>query len=117
MEKIVFTVAAAAAVLALTACDKKQAAPVAAPETTSAVTEVSASEKAEIDTLGSDLLKLAEVVNTSSGAKRDYADTKLSRLLENTKDADLVDQVFEKLLPGTGYAKGKALSVKLKLKK
>lgn len=117
MKKIAFVVAAAAAVLALTACDKKQAAPVAAPETTSTVTEVSASEKAEVDALGDDLLKLAEAVNTSSGAKRGYADTKLLGLLENTKDAALVSQVFEKLLPGTGYAKGKALSVKLKLKK
>lgn len=118
MRKIVLACAVAGAALAVTACSE-EANPVgpAKPEPTAVAAEATAEEKAEIDALGSDLIKLAEAVNTSSGAKRDYADTKLLGLLENTTDATLVDQVFEKLLPGTGYAKGKALSVKLKLKK
>ncbi len=118
MRKIVLACAVAGAALAVTACSEEaNLVGPAKPEPAAVAAEATAEEKADIDKLGSDLIKLAEAVNTSSGAKRDYADTKLLGLLENTTDAALVDQVFEKLLPGTSYAKGKALSVKLKLKK
>ena len=119
MRKIVMMSAAVAISLLLVSCGKndKGIIPVAA-DTEAPVTEVSAAEKTEVDALGSDLVKLAELVDKSTGAKQLYAEDKLAIAFEQAKPADakMVDEAFE-VLRKPGKAKINDFAAKARLAK
>jgi hypothetical protein len=117
MKKIVLAAILMGTTLSLTACENKQASAPTPSPAAEVVVSLSDADKAAIDALDVDLLKLAEVVKASTGAKREYADGKLAKLLPAATDAEMVSAVFDTLPVGSGYAKGAALSAKGRLKK
>ncbi len=119
MRTLVMMSAAAAISLFLVSCGKndKGSIPVAA-DTEAAVTEVSAAEKAEVDALGSDLVKLAELVDKSTGAKQQYAVDELAAAFDKAKPTDVeeVNEAFS-ALEKSGKAKITGFAAKTRLAK
>jgi hypothetical protein len=117
MRKIVLAASIIGILPCLSGCGSGEKAPTPAANSSPTETSLSDADKAAVDALGSDLLKLADAVKNSTGAKQEYADHKLATLLTTATDAEAVDHVFDTLPPGSGYAKGAALSAKGRLKK
>lgn len=105
--------------LLLVSCGKndKGIIPVAA-DTKAPVTEVSAAEKAEVDALGSDLLKLVEMVDNSEKTKQLYAENKLATAFDQASpvDAKTVDEAFA-ALKKPGWAKVRGFAARTRLAK
>ncbi len=117
MRKIVLACTVAGAALAMTACSEEAArVDPAKPEPTAVAAEATTEEKAEVDALGSDLVKLAEAVDTSTGLKQIYAEDKLTVAFGQATDAEAVNSAFS-ALDKPGKAKIAAMAAQARLKK
>jgi len=88
--------AVAAACLAISSCTGEEPSPEAtAPEETQTPPPepLSATDKAAIDNLGSDLKKLASALKNASGAKREEIEKRLVAALQKTTDAAALDEI------------------------
>ena len=109
------TVLLALALLALASCgSSKQEAATAAPDEGASEITASASDKAKVDAVGGDLVKLAKIVRSpGTPGEQLYAECKLVAAFAATTDAKAAAEAFE-LLPG-GNAKIAGFGAKTRL--
>lgn len=97
MNRIVLA-AAVAGVFTLSACGKEAQKPVPqADPAKPAETPVSAADKAAVDAVGGDILKLTDVYTASTGPKQAYAEKQLIAALKETKDTEAVAAVVPRM--------------------
>jgi hypothetical protein len=106
MRKIIL-VTAIMGIFALSACGEKDTKHDPTPTPTTAVALLADTDKATINGLGGDAIKLTEVFTSATGAKRDYAEEQLITAIRSSSDQELIKKLSTSI-PGPSRAQMEA---------